>query len=85
MSDFFAFSVLFFSRGKFGGWLAERDYLDIEGVESGDWAGISAEMIVSKVTPSLENGTIVVMHSNDIAVGSPDALRTLIRLAKLVQ
>lgn len=64
-------------------WLAEwGGYLDIEGVDSGDWAGISAEEIVAKVEPKLDKGTIVVMHSNDIALGSPEALRQLIRIAK---
>lgn len=64
-------------------WLTEwGEYLDIEGVDCGDWAGISAEEIVAKVEPTLENGTIVVMHSNDVAKGSPDALRELIRIAK---
>ncbi|OBZ10696.1 hypothetical protein A8L34_19160 [Bacillus sp. FJAT-27264] len=64
-------------------WLAEwGGYLDIEGVDSGDWAGISAEEIVARVEPELKNGTIVVMHSNDIATGSPEGLRQLIRIAK---
>jgi len=64
-------------------WLTEwGDYLDIEGVDCGDWAGIPAEEIVAKVEPTLENGSITVMHSNDVAIGSPDALRALIRIAK---
>ncbi|RUT45222.1 polysaccharide deacetylase family protein [Paenibacillus anaericanus] len=64
-------------------WLAEwGGYLDIEGIDSRDWKGISAEDIVAQVQPGLENGTIVVQHSNDIAVGSPEALRQLIQIAK---
>lgn len=64
-------------------WLAERDgYLDIEGIDSGDWAGVPAENIVAQVEPGLVNGAIVVMHSNDIAKHSPEALRELIRIAK---
>ncbi|MEK5252076.1 polysaccharide deacetylase family protein [Paenibacillus sp. FSL F4-0125] len=64
-------------------WLTEwGGYLDIEGVDCGDWSGISADEIIARVEPTLENGTIVVMHSNDVAKGSPDALRALIRIAK---
>jgi peptidoglycan/xylan/chitin deacetylase (PgdA/CDA1 family) len=63
-------------------WLSEWGYLDIEGIDSGDWAGRPAEDIVAKVEPILDKGTIVVMHSNDTAKGSPDALRELIRIAK---
>ncbi|WP_042168513.1 polysaccharide deacetylase family protein [Paenibacillus gorillae] len=63
-------------------WLAERNYIDIEGIDSGDWAGVPAENIFAKVEPKLEKGAIVVMHSNDIAIGSPEGLRSLIRLAK---
>jgi peptidoglycan-N-acetylglucosamine deacetylase len=62
-------------------WLAEMGYTDIEGEDSGDWAGISAAQIVDKIEPVLANGTIVVQHSNDIAKGSPDALKLLIRKA----
>jgi peptidoglycan/xylan/chitin deacetylase (PgdA/CDA1 family) len=64
-------------------WLAEwGGYLDIEGIDSGDWAGVPVEEIVAEVEPGLVNGAIVVMHSNDIAKHSPEALRELIRMAK---
>ncbi|GGH36915.1 polysaccharide deacetylase family protein [Paenibacillus segetis] len=63
-------------------WLAETGVYDIEGIDSGDWAGVPAKDIVAKIEPKLENGTIVVMHSNDISVGTPDALRELIQIAK---
>ncbi|WP_169306718.1 polysaccharide deacetylase family protein [Cohnella pontilimi] len=62
-------------------WLAEAGYTDVEGEDSGDWAGISAAQIVSKIEPVLGNGTIVVQHANDIAKGSPEALKMLIRKA----
>ncbi|WP_054026064.1 polysaccharide deacetylase family protein [Bacillus sp. FJAT-28004] len=64
-------------------WLAEwGGYRDIEGVDSGDWRGVPSEAIIAKIEPKLDKGTIVVMHSNDIAKGTPDALRELIRIAK---
>lgn len=64
-------------------WLDEwGGYRDIEGVDSGDWRGVSSEDIIAKVEPVLDKGTIVVMHSNDIATGTPEALRALIQTAK---
>ncbi|MEC0088908.1 polysaccharide deacetylase family protein [Paenibacillus macquariensis] len=63
-------------------WLAELGYLDIEGFDSGDWDGGSAEGIIEKVAPKLDNGAIIVMHSNDISKGTPEALKELIRMAK---
>ncbi|OAB47380.1 polysaccharide deacetylase family protein [Paenibacillus antarcticus] len=63
-------------------WLEEWGYLDIEGFDSCDWDGRSAEGIIAKVEPKLDKGAIIVMHSNDIAKGTPEALRELIRIAK---
>jgi peptidoglycan/xylan/chitin deacetylase (PgdA/CDA1 family) len=62
-------------------WLAEWGYTDIEGDDSGDWAGITASEIVDIVQPVLQNGSIVIQHSNDIAKESPNALKILIRSA----
>ncbi|MBW7455594.1 polysaccharide deacetylase family protein, partial [Paenibacillus sepulcri] len=62
-------------------WLAEWGYTDVEGEDSGDWAGISAEQIMERIEPRLQNGAIVVQHSNDIALGTPAALKALIRKA----
>jgi len=63
-------------------WLDEAGYVDIEGVESFDWSGISAEAIAKVIIPQLKNGTIVVMHSNDIAIGSPGSLKLISDVAK---
>jgi peptidoglycan/xylan/chitin deacetylase (PgdA/CDA1 family) len=63
-------------------WLAEWGYIDIEGEDSGDWAGTSANEIVERLLPSLTNGVILVHHCNDIAKGTPDAVRKLAHIAK---
>ncbi|MCM3630893.1 polysaccharide deacetylase family protein [Paenibacillus glycanilyticus] len=62
-------------------WLAEWGYTNVEGEDSGDWAGISAESIVLRIEPLLRSGTIVVQHCNDIALGTPAALKILLRKA----
>ncbi|MDQ6419073.1 polysaccharide deacetylase family protein [Paenibacillus sp. LHD-117] len=63
-------------------WLAEWGYTDLEGEDSGDWAGIPAAEIASRIVPVLQNGTIVVHHCNDIATGTPEALGTIIEHAR---
>jgi peptidoglycan/xylan/chitin deacetylase (PgdA/CDA1 family) len=62
-------------------WLAEWGYIDIEGEDSGDWAGTSSNEIVERLLPSLTNGAILVHHCNDIAKGTPDAIRKLAQIA----
>jgi peptidoglycan/xylan/chitin deacetylase (PgdA/CDA1 family) len=62
-------------------WLAEWGYIDIEGEDSGDWAGTSSIEIVERLLPTLTNGAILVHHCNDIAKGTPDAVRELARFA----
>ncbi|MFD0588174.1 polysaccharide deacetylase family protein [Paenibacillus sp. GCM10027627] len=63
-------------------WLKEWGYYDIEGQDSGDWMGISAGEIAQTLIPHLENGYIAVMHSNDIAIGSPGVMKPLCDAAK---
>jgi peptidoglycan/xylan/chitin deacetylase (PgdA/CDA1 family) len=62
-------------------WLAEWGYIDIEGEDSGDWAGTSSNEIVERLLPTFSNGAILVHHCNDIAKGTPDAVRKLARIA----
>jgi peptidoglycan/xylan/chitin deacetylase (PgdA/CDA1 family) len=62
-------------------WLAEWGYIDIEGEDSGDWAGTSSNEIVERLLPSLTNGVILVHHCNDIAKGTPDAVKELAQIA----
>jgi peptidoglycan/xylan/chitin deacetylase (PgdA/CDA1 family) len=62
-------------------WLAEWGYIDIEGEDSGDWAGTSSNEIVERLLPSLTNGVILVHHCNDIAKGTPDAVSKLAQIA----
>jgi hypothetical protein len=62
-------------------WLAEWGYIDIEGEDSGDWAGTSSNVIVERLLPTLTNGAILVHHCNDIAKGTPDAVRKLAQIA----
>lgn len=63
-------------------WLDEAGYIDVEGVESFDWSGISAQEIADVLIPELKNGMIAVLHSNDIAIGSPDAIKLVSAAAK---
>ncbi|WP_165861139.1 polysaccharide deacetylase family protein [Paenibacillus paeoniae] len=63
-------------------WLDEAGYVDVEGVESFDWSGISAQAIADVLIPELKSGMIAVLHSNDIAIGSPDAIKLVSDVAK---
>jgi peptidoglycan/xylan/chitin deacetylase (PgdA/CDA1 family) len=63
-------------------WLAEWGYVDVEGDSSDDWAGISAEAIVANIEPTLDSGSIIVHHANDIAKETPKALHTLAHMVK---
>src|SRR5690606_5386815 len=41
-------------------WLSDLGYVDIEGDDSGDWAGLTSQQIVKNVTPFFKNGAVVV-------------------------
>jgi len=63
-------------------WLSEIGYVDIEGDDSGDWAGLTSQQIIENVTPFFKNGAIFVFHANDAAKGTPGSLKTLIRMGR---
>lgn len=63
-------------------WLSELAYVEAEGGDSGDWAGIEADEIASNVLPLLASGAVIVHHANDIAVRTPDALPVILEAAR---
>lgn len=77
---FFRFPYLHY-RDENLEWLEEIGYIEVEGFDSGDWAGIVTDDIVANVLPALENGVIVVHHCNDIARGTPGALPRILDAA----
>jgi peptidoglycan/xylan/chitin deacetylase (PgdA/CDA1 family) len=62
-------------------WLDELGYVDIEGENSEDWSGITADEIVNNLQPTLRNGAILVLHCNDIAKGTPEAVKKVANIA----
>ncbi|MBS4223643.1 polysaccharide deacetylase family protein [Lederbergia citrea] len=75
---FFRFPYLHFREENLN-WLTELGYVDIEGDDSRDWAGITSQQIIDNSKPFLKNGTILVFHANDIAKDTPGAIKPLIR------
>lgn len=63
-------------------WLTELGYFYIAGEDSGDWEGLPSEKIIENSRPFLYQGAIIFFHANDIAQGTPGALKPLIREAQ---
>ncbi|GAE33200.1 polysaccharide deacetylase family protein [Halalkalibacter akibai] len=62
-------------------WISDNGYVHIGGDDTGDWAGLKPEQIIKNAEPLLKNGAILVLHCNDIAKGTPAALKPLLRKA----
>lgn len=58
-------------------WLTAFGYVDVEGIDSGDWTGAPSDEIMRKLVPATRNGAIFVFHANDIARGTPEAVELL--------
>ncbi|WP_169908049.1 polysaccharide deacetylase family protein [Metabacillus halosaccharovorans] len=78
--NFFRFPYLNFNEENLI-WLSKWGYHSITGNDTGDWAGLPAQKIVDNGSVFLYNGSILVLHSNDITKETPAALKQLIRRA----
>lgn len=78
--NFFRFPYLNFNEENLS-WLSEWGYHSIMGNDTGDWAGLHAQKIIDNSRVFLYNGSILVLHSNDITKETPAALKQLIRSA----
>ncbi|WP_175639431.1 polysaccharide deacetylase family protein [Metabacillus schmidteae] len=79
--NFFRFPYLNYNEQNLS-WLSEWGYHSIKGNDTGDWAGIPAQKIIDNSRGFFYNGSILVLHSNDITKETPAALKQLIRSAQ---
>ncbi|HZH58217.1 MAG TPA: polysaccharide deacetylase family protein [Metabacillus sp.] len=78
--NFFRFPYLNFKEENLN-WLSEWGYHSILGNDTGDWAGLPAHKIINNGRVLLYNGSILVLHSNDITKSTPQAVKQLLRSA----
>lgn len=79
--NFFRFPYLNFNEENLH-WLSEWGYHSITGNDTGDWAGLPAQKIINNSRMFLYNGSILVLHSNDITKSTPQAVKKLLRSAR---
>lgn len=76
--NFFRFPYLNYNEENLN-WLSEWGYHSITGADTGDWAGLPAQKIINNSKVFLYNGSILVLHSNDITKATPAAIKQLLR------
>lgn len=78
--NFFRFPYFNYTEENLS-WLSQWGCHSITGNDTGDWAGVSVQKIIDNSRLLFYNGSIFVLHSNDITKQTPDALKQLIRRA----
>ncbi|MBM7691748.1 peptidoglycan/xylan/chitin deacetylase (PgdA/CDA1 family) [Peribacillus deserti] len=78
--NFFRFPYLNYNEENLS-WLSEWRYHSITGDDTKDWSGPPAQKIIENGTNFLDCGSILVLHSNDIAKETPKAVKELIQNA----